>query len=232
MKVFISWSGDTSRTLAERLRDWLPNVIQALKPWVSSQDIEKGARWNNDLIEQLQDSRVGIICVTCENLDSAWVNFEAGALLKTVDSNFVCPYLLDLKPTSLQGPLIQFQTTEANKRDTRRMLDTINRAQGENSITDNLLDRTFELWWPELERTITKLREQPEVIEHSRSDREILEEILSLIRQQARKITSSEEVDKLLRELGPDLASVKPSTDIVERLRVLRQKPESMRRPS
>ena len=29
MKVFISWSGDQSRQLAEVIREWLPNVARA-----------------------------------------------------------------------------------------------------------------------------------------------------------------------------------------------------------
>lgn len=43
MKVFISWSGETSKKVALALKAWLPNVIQALDPWMSDKDIEKGA---------------------------------------------------------------------------------------------------------------------------------------------------------------------------------------------
>ena len=96
MKIFVSWSGERSHGVAEALRNWLPHVIQGLQPWLSSNDIDKGARWATDIASHLEESRVGIICLTPENIDSAWILFEAGALSKTVNQTFVCPYLVDL----------------------------------------------------------------------------------------------------------------------------------------
>ena len=42
MKVFISWSGDQLKKMAEALRSWLKYVIQSADPFVSSLDIAKG----------------------------------------------------------------------------------------------------------------------------------------------------------------------------------------------
>lgn len=41
MQVFISWSGDQSKAVAELLNDWIPCVTQAVKPWISSADLDK-----------------------------------------------------------------------------------------------------------------------------------------------------------------------------------------------
>jgi hypothetical protein len=75
MEVFISWSGERSKAVAEALHDWLPNVIQTVRPWVSLADIEKGTRWNTDIASQLAECRVGLICLTPENVSAPWLLF-------------------------------------------------------------------------------------------------------------------------------------------------------------
>ena len=82
MKVFLSWSGERSKAVAELLNNWLCCVIQAARPWISTRDIDRGALWFSEINEQLQDTSVGIICLTQENKNKPWILFEAGALTK------------------------------------------------------------------------------------------------------------------------------------------------------
>src|SRR5258707_599889 len=42
MRVFLSWSGERSAAVAAAFPEWLPNVIQAVQPWMSASDIEQG----------------------------------------------------------------------------------------------------------------------------------------------------------------------------------------------
>jgi hypothetical protein len=53
MKVFISWSGETSRRIAEVIRDQLPNALQFVRPFFSHEDIDKGARWEPELFRRM-----------------------------------------------------------------------------------------------------------------------------------------------------------------------------------
>ncbi len=80
MKVFISWSGDESRQIAEALRDWLATLSESVEPYMSARDNEAGVRWNSVISGELERSDFGILCVTPTNLQAPWLLFEAGAL--------------------------------------------------------------------------------------------------------------------------------------------------------
>ena len=208
MKIFISWSGPRSEALAEALRLWLSDVIHVLDPWISSQDIDKGRRWDAEIASELDQSNVGIICLTRENITSPWILFEAGALAKALDKSLVCPYLLDLKPTELTGPLAQFQVTVANEEDTCKLLRTINKALGEHARSTEQLDKAFNMWWPQLKTAIDGIPKTSSPAKQLRSDRDLLEEMLSLIRSQVntkqdRKAVSS--TATLAATMLPDL---------------------------
>src|SRR5687767_13125889 len=96
--IFISWSGEPSRKVAEALHGWLPMVIQAATPWMSNSDIEKGQRWGNEIAARLSQIDIGIVCLTPDNLNSPWLLFEAGAISKEMQRGRVCTYLVDLRP--------------------------------------------------------------------------------------------------------------------------------------
>lgn len=108
-KVFISWSGERSRELAQALHGWIPLVLHNVEPWLSEADIEAGERWAEVVAKELSDSNFGVICVTRENVASPWILFEAGALAKTMQGSRVIPLLLDLEFTDITGPLAQFR---------------------------------------------------------------------------------------------------------------------------
>ena len=63
MKVFIRWSGERSKAVAEALQEWLRRVVQAVDPWISS-EMTKGVRWSPEIVARLEESKVDIICLT------------------------------------------------------------------------------------------------------------------------------------------------------------------------
>jgi hypothetical protein len=158
MKVFISWSGDMSHKIARALGDWLPSVIQAIKPFVSSRDIAAGDRWGEVLAGELEETRFGIICITPFNLKAPWLNFESGALSKAVDRSSVVPLLCGVDRSMVHGPLAQFQSTLFTKDEMGALLCSLNaRLSDECRLSEDLLHRTFDLWWPLLDQNLSAI---------------------------------------------------------------------------
>jgi hypothetical protein len=191
MKVFISWSGDLSKAVAEELRDWLPTIVQSLEPFISSQDVPVGGRGLNVLASKLQDCSFGIICLTQENKQGPWIHFEAGALSKVVDASRVVPLLLDVKVSDLTGPLVQFQAISIEDVDGLFSLIKALSEQSSPSIAETRLRRTFDAFWPDLQTKISQLKAAAggEQKQDTRSEREILEEILLLSRNTERHVS-------------------------------------------
>ena len=183
MKVFISWSGEKSKKIGEVFRDWLPNVLQSTNPYFTPQDIEKGERWQSSISKELEESRIGVLFITQENIHSDWILFEAGALSKQLDKCHVCPILFGIKNTDLSGPLKQFQTTEFNKKDMYKLISIINERLADSKLAPKRLEMIFEKWWPEFEIKVNEfLKEEPDADKQIRTDRELLEEIVSSVR--------------------------------------------------
>jgi len=182
MKVFISWSGDHSQRLGEAIRDWLPNVLQFVKPYFTPVDIDKGARWDSDISKELGQSTIGIIAMTRDNLESPWIMFEAGAISKVVeDKARVCPIVFGIGRNDLKGPLKGFQAIEFNRTEVHQLLMTINKAAPkEVALAEGSLNAAFNMWWPELERKVEAISSAVQPPSGPvRDERDLLEEAVS-----------------------------------------------------
>jgi len=193
-KIFISWSGELSKALAEAVRDWIPKVLQSVKPYFTPDDIEKGSRWAKEISGELAASQLGIICLTQDNQHSPWILFEAGALSKNLEESKVCPVLFNFDTTELKGPLASFQATKFAKEDIKKLLESINNSCNESKLEEKSLDETFEMWWPQLEGKIKEILAQAKSTTkvQKRPDRDILEEILELTRSNAKLVLSDQ----------------------------------------
>ena len=49
MNVFVSWSVDESKIIAEALNRWLPDVFPGLHVFMSGHGIKAGASWDREL---------------------------------------------------------------------------------------------------------------------------------------------------------------------------------------
>lgn len=193
MNVFISWSGTRSKAMAEALREWLPDVVQYIRPWMSAQDIGAGARWSPAIEQQLRDSPFGIICLTQTNQTAPWILFEAGALAKSVkDPTFVCPLLIGFDASALaEGPLTQFQAKSTTRQGMLDLVLALNSAAGESQMPEDKVIRAFGTWWPAFEAKIESLPPEGSTPRKPQQS-EMIEEILLATREIKRAIARGE----------------------------------------
>jgi hypothetical protein len=157
LKVFLSWSGDHSRKVAAALERWLPNVLQAVEPFMSDEDISLGKRWSSEIARELDRTQVGLVIITRTNVEAPWLNYEAGALGRTLAEDKVMPLLFGLSPQEVtRGPLAQYQLKSWSEETARSLVVLLNQ-ETTTPIDNRRLDVLFGHWWPELQRELEAL---------------------------------------------------------------------------
>jgi hypothetical protein len=216
MKIFISWSGKPSLSVATALRDWLPYIFNGIELFVSSEDIRKGKRWPLEVSKELDASNFGIVCLTPDNLEAPWLLFESGALSKSVKEASVYTLLVGgLRIGDIEGPLSHFQHTLFEKEDFFKLVKSINEAQGPIKQDETRLRKIFDKFWDDLEMnvsTATKIDSKPE---KKRSPEDMLRELLETTNYIARNIPDSRQQDLLseVRRQESSLTETLPEND-------------------
>lgn len=188
MKLFISWSGEFSQRVAEKLSIWIPTIIQSVEVFYSPEDIAKGENWSNRLSEELDNCSFGIVCLTPENVAAPWIHFEAGALSKSLNAR-VSAIMLNVSPSDVKGPLAYYQNTAFERNDFFRLFQSINKAS-DTPLKPEILRNAFNNAWEKLKAEIDDIikiypasKEETTAEDCNTSDSDALQEILSLVRK-------------------------------------------------
>jgi hypothetical protein len=176
MQVFISWSGQVSYQLALLLRDLIRLVLPGIEPWVSSEDIMDGSRWSPDLVRILDQTTFGIICADPSNHTSNWLNFELGALAKSIEKWNIKVFLYELKPGELRGPLTQYQPVKIEKREVARMLEDIQANFTNIQVSQTELVANLDKHWPGFYTKVAQLNLDSTLSPASQQQESLLEE--------------------------------------------------------
>lgn len=248
MKIFISWSGEKSRLVAEALRNWLPVIIQSSETWISTHDISKGARWGHELAETLDKCNFGILCLTADHQHAPWILFEAGALSKSIEKARIIPYLLNMSIEDVKGPLEQFNMAQATKDETRKLLTSIRESIGADAPPESTINTLFERFWPDLEEVILKIAPSS-VMPHSEvgDDESLLQESPSELddtqitalsadklfddmieASRSKELSKLTETYELLKAANTDETRIEPNHAIYLYLRFLAGDPEAL----
>jgi len=213
LRVFLSWSLRRSEAVAQAFRDWLPSVLQNVRPYYTPDDMAKGSRWASEIRGELESSDFGIIFLTPENISSPWILFEAGALSK-LEKSKVAPLLLELEPTDVSGPLSQLQLTKFNKEECFKLIKSLNRALDARALEPSVLTNVFDKWWPELDEKIQAAMQiaLPSPGASKRPERDLLEEVLERVR--AIQMRPSGGISPHRRPISPDELAARGPNDV------------------
>jgi hypothetical protein len=180
VKVFISWSGEPSRSIAEALAVWLKDVLPQIDTWMSAINIGSGDRWSDEIAKALDETHFGIVCVTRANQHAPWLIFESGA--KSVARAKVVPLCIDLPLTDVTGPLAAFQGRSLDMEGVRRLIYDLSAASEKNTPREKL-DDVFDAMWPNLEAAFDEaIAHAPKSKEPSRTTDDMLREVGDAVR--------------------------------------------------
>lgn len=191
MKIFISWSGQRERAVAEALREALPDLcVTEVEVFVSSKSISKGANGTSVIEANLDTSDYGIILVSRENQNAPWLNYEGGWLASTL-SRPVSTICLDLRPGDVTSPLAPRQATQFESEDDmtellRQIAETAN-----PSIPPRAFNTLLKSVWPSI-RESWKPNDAPSAGEkNQRSEQDMLAEIVERVRNVESELKSN-----------------------------------------
>jgi TIR domain len=183
VKLFLSWSGDSSKGIAEIFRNWLRAFSTELDIFFTPDGIEAGMRWNDELSLTLQECEIGIFVYTRQNLDSLWMAFEAGALSKRIKTGRVIPLIFGEPELKLKAPLSQFQAKRFSEKGVFETLESINNCLVDRKSKDelnNFMKFTWGKICTDVEQELEKYKDSD--LSPANDNSEILNNLYSLIR--------------------------------------------------
>ena len=160
MKLFISQSGDVAQAIALKLKAWLPLVNPEFDVFVSTESIDAGKPWFEEIRLGLKNSEAGIGIFTMENLGSTWMFFEHGAI--AIQKNFT-PLLCGCEVKDLaKTPASIFQAKKFEETQFLKLVYDLNEQCKKPRPQDQFNELVTELW-PRLFNNVSTILSTAEV---------------------------------------------------------------------
>lgn len=158
MKVFISYSGTKSAKMAEVASRFLEQLLPDVTFFRSASDIALGSHWLQQVEQVYSGADVALVCITRDNIEKPWLLYEIGAL--SANNVRIIPFLLDIRPSDLSGPIALYQAVSADKIGVWKLIQFL------HSLLDNATGSTeknhvFENIWPAFLASLEAIRETP-----------------------------------------------------------------------
>ena len=179
MRIFISWSKDKSRQLAEETKKFISNILGNPVEFFFSPEMYKGTRVDNQIHEELLKCDKCIVCITSENFKNPWLLYEAGIIFGSnhskTNKGIVIPILFEPIPdwsSWIDKPLNQYvpiqmqsynREFDSGKKDFKHFLDEL-------AIELNIGIKNFNKYWNLYEKAINEILEKEQLIPESCRD--------------------------------------------------------------
>jgi SAM-dependent methyltransferase len=155
-KVFVSWSGEVGRQIAEALKRTILDYPD-LETWISSQSLESGSQWFDEIDRAASEADFAVGCMTPGATRKPWFNFEAGMLYGRL-KNFK---MLVLGDEPLSGPLAHLQAVDG--KDRVKVTQLLQSMTADRDRAARFVDNVFQRWMREVHAATSSLRSSAEI---------------------------------------------------------------------
>ncbi len=98
-----------------------------------------------------------MVCLDPSNILNRWLQFEAGAIAKTLPSDKIRLVRLGLHSENVQGPLSQFDSISTDKADVFSLLELIRTSIEQFTISHLELRANLDINWSDFETKLAKM---------------------------------------------------------------------------
>ena len=156
LKVFISYSGDLSKSIAKEFNNWFREFIY-VDTYFLEEDIGLGQHMHEKLEEELEKTSFCIIFLTPDKINSEWMLWAAGMLSGKRSRIQTCVLTFNIPIKEVPEQLKVFINIEYSKDSIHKLLELINNEHSNKAIPKEQLNSIIENNWVSLDGKIRKL---------------------------------------------------------------------------
>ncbi len=165
MQIFISWSKEKSRKIAEAMNTFLEGLFHdKITIWLSSEKIPYGAMPTYTINEALGQCDKIVACFTEDNFNASWIMYEIGVVTgrnhkdMLANKEIVFPVFFENvnKEKIKNTPIGQFQILDFGEISINKLVYQINESVKSFS-NDFTLQKQFQLNWREFKESVESI---------------------------------------------------------------------------
>ena len=154
MKVWIVWSGKTSKEVASILKSWFPLMNRCIETFFSAEDISEAMIRHDEFTRNVVECDCALFCLTSDNIHSPWLYYELGMLHNMKN---VILLLFDVPFYRLDGPFRNFQAETFDEDSLWRITSFLNELCWRDAVSIPLSTKELPVSTKELENRFVEL---------------------------------------------------------------------------